>query len=179
MTWYFNGKPCVHNHISPRYVRSRACIECTRLHDKKKYEEVKSSGKFQERLKRQTENRYKNYPAYSFMNIKRRAKDYGVECSITASDLNYPKNCECCGSEMEIGTKPNGYPTKNSPSVDRIDPSKGYTQENIGFLCYRCNVLKKDGSIEEFEKIISYMRNKHSMKNILRFKVVNLNVGKE
>jgi hypothetical protein len=43
-------------------------------------------------------------------------------------------------------------------SLDRIEPRHGYVRGNIGVLCYRCNNLKRDGMLDEFEAISAYMR---------------------
>jgi hypothetical protein len=36
-------------------------------------------------------------------------------------------------------------------SLDRIIPEKGYVAGNMDFICYRCNLLKNDATIAEFE----------------------------
>lgn len=35
---YFNGKKCIRDHISERFVSSGLCVECNKIHNKKKYE---------------------------------------------------------------------------------------------------------------------------------------------
>jgi len=44
----------------------------------------------------------------------------------------------------------------NSPSIDRIDNSKGYIKNNIVVVSRRANVLKKDASIEELKKLAEF-----------------------
>jgi hypothetical protein len=42
--------------------------------------------------------------------------------------------------------------------IDRIDTSKGYLKDNIKVISWRANRLKSDGTLEELEKIVNYMR---------------------
>jgi hypothetical protein len=44
-------------------------------------------------------------------------------------------------------------------TLDRIDSDKGYIKGNIQVICSKANRLKNNGTIEDFEKIISYMKN--------------------
>lgn len=37
LTTYFTGKPCKHGHVSPRYVASGMCKECSRISSNKRY----------------------------------------------------------------------------------------------------------------------------------------------
>lgn len=45
----------------------------------------------------------------------------------------------------------------NSPSMDRIDSSKGYTPDNIHIISWRANRIKNDSTVEELGKIYEYM----------------------
>ena len=38
---------------------------------------------------------------------------------------------------------------ENSPSLDRIDPGKGYVKGNVQVISMQANRMKNDGSIEE------------------------------
>lgn len=154
---FFTGRACIRDHVTWRYTRTNQCVACARFHGSRKYAERMADGG--ETLRVAAKNwRRVNPAAYALANIKRRAKDYGLEFSLTKADLVFPENCACCGQRMEIAATEAGGPARHSPSVDRIDSAKGYTPDNIAFICYRCNTLKKDGTVEEFENIIAYMR---------------------
>ena len=91
-------------------------------------------------------------------NARWRARNGGWEfdeLAVRSSLVDLPRNCACCNIEMG-SEKVNGK--SRWPSVDRVDPKKGYIRGNIKIICYRCNVLKSDGQIEEFEAIARYMR---------------------
>lgn len=63
--------------------------------------------------------------------------------------------CPCCGAKMGSAPK---HGKNRWPSVDRIIPSAGYVSGNIAIICYRCNVLKSDGVLTEFECLVAYIR---------------------
>ena len=42
---------------------------------------------------------------------------------------------------------------ENSMSIDRLDPTKGYTPENTWLICNRANTIKSNATFEEFEQI--------------------------
>lgn len=167
---WFSGKSCVHGHRTWRYVKTNKCVDCERATGLKKYAARMTDGGLALRVKAQDWRRT-NPAAYALANLKRRAKEAGFEFSLTRDDLLFPERCQCCNQVMEIGETPSGAPTRQSPSVDRIDSAKGYTPDNIAFICFRCNVLKRDGTVEEFEKIIAYMRRVASSK-VVRLKAV-------
>jgi len=41
----------------------------------------------------------------------------------------------------------------NSPSLDRIDPSKGYVKGNVWVISYRANAIKNDATHEELKRV--------------------------
>ena len=45
-----------------------------------------------------------------------------------------------------------------SPALDRIDPSKGYTQGNVVYISARANRIKYDASISELERIVDWYK---------------------
>jgi hypothetical protein len=90
---------------------------------------------------------------------KQRAIQKGLEHNITVEDIKeiYPKDgcCPVFGFKLEFGSA--GF-RDCSPSIDRIDPSKGYVKENIQILSWRANRLKVDATIEELEMLLSYLK---------------------
>lgn len=83
-----------------------------------------------------------------------RAKRHGVPCTLTEESLPpIPPTCPCCGITFD----PQETNRQRRPSLDRIFPDKGYTPENVMWLCLRCNRLKSNASPEELVKIALFV----------------------
>ena len=99
-----------------------------------------------------------NLPLVLLRAAKNRAKIKKLEFSITLTDIQIPNICPVLGITIfykQTGSQPN----PNSPSIDRIDNSKGYTSDNIIVISRRANVLKNDATMDELRKIISFYDN--------------------
>lgn len=86
-------------------------------------------------------------------NSKMRAKRSNMEFSIDADDIFIPKICPVLGIPLHRCKKENW---NNSPSIDRIDNTKGYIKGNVIIVSRRANILKKDATIEELQKLASF-----------------------
>lgn len=67
-------------------------------------------------------------------------------------------NCPCCGIAFDVQPKFDGLKNDASPSVDRIQPARGYVQGNVALLCWRCNNLKRDATPDELQRVVDWMR---------------------
>jgi len=105
------------------------------------------------------ENRIK----HTLGQAKRRATKDGREFDITIQDLlPLPTVCPVLGIELNYtGTKVRGF-VDTSPSIDRIDSSKGYIKGNVQIISWRANRVKSDASVEELEAVIKYMKGHQS-----------------
>lgn len=101
------------------------------------------------------ENRIK----HTLGQAKRRATKDGRQFDITIEDLlPLPTVCPVLGIELNYaGTKVRGF-VDTSPSIDRIDSSKGYIKGNVQIISWRANRVKSDASVEELEAVIKYMK---------------------
>lgn len=81
-----------------------------------------------------------------FYRAKRRARTKGLEFTIKESDIKIPALCPVFKTPIDI------------PSLDRINSSKGYTPDNIIVMSNRANMLKNNGTLKEFEKIIEFLK---------------------
>jgi len=85
---------------------------------------------------------------------RNRAEKKGMEFNISLTDIVIPKICPVLGIEIYRDAPKNSY---NSPSLDRIDNTKGYTKDNICVISNKANVIKNIGSIDDHQRIINYM----------------------
>ena len=88
-----------------------------------------------------------------FNNSKARAKKSGLEFTITKQDIIIPEYCPVLGLKLDRTTIDDWT---TSPSIDRIDNTKGYTKENIVVVSRRANILKKDATKEELKCLSDY-----------------------
>jgi hypothetical protein len=114
-----------------------------------------------ERTDYNREWREKNPEHYIFNKAKTRARKCGFEFNIEVSDIIIPKYCPILGIELKFEKRdthggPRDWP--NSPSLDRIDNTKGYIKGNIMVISCRANVLKSDGTPEEFRKLYNFFK---------------------
>lgn len=87
-------------------------------------------------------------------NIKVRAKKFGIECDLQSGDIIIPDVCPVLGISIILDQP--GM-SDNSPSVDRVDNSKGYTKNNIRVISMRANRLKSDASLAELRALVEYV----------------------
>lgn len=86
---------------------------------------------------------------------KTRAKKRGLEFNLELEDIIIPEHCPVLGLKLEQG----GFNSPNSPSLDRVDNSKGYVKGNVRVISHRANSIKRDATLEELQAICEYMKN--------------------
>lgn len=91
---------------------------------------------------------------YMLSRTKGSAKRRGLDFNLCESDIIIPNVCPVLGLKLEIAQ---GAAKDNSPSIDRIDNSKGYTKDNIRIISWRANKLKSNATKDEIEKILNYI----------------------
>ncbi len=90
---------------------------------------------------------------------QRRAKRDGIECEITKDNCpDIPDHCPVLGIKLEARNDGKKGPLNSSPTLDRRDPTKGYTLDNVCVISHAANRLKSDMTIEQLEKILAYMK---------------------
>ena len=89
-------------------------------------------------------------------NARKNAKEKGFEFSLSLDDLSVPKYCPILGLELKMVTGQGQHP--GTPSLDRIDSSKGYIPDNVHIISWRANDIKKNATPDELMKIAQYMK---------------------
>lgn len=93
---------------------------------------------------------------------RKRARKKNLEFNLKFSEVDIPDRCPILGIELHKtvkARKKSQTAEDNSPSIDRIDSSKGYVAGNIEIISWRANNLKNDGTADEHEKIADFLEN--------------------
>lgn len=92
-------------------------------------------------------------------NARKRAKQAGLECTLTKAWLlaNCPDACPL----LEVPLRYSNTKTRgDSPSIDRIDSSKGYTEDNCWVISSLANRMKNDATLAQIEMLARNLREK-------------------
>lgn len=87
---------------------------------------------------------------------KRRAKYKNIELNIDVFDIKIPDFCPLLNIPIY---KKGGKITDNSPSLDRIDPKRGYVKNNVWVISYKANSVKNNCLLQELELLVKNFRN--------------------
>lgn len=127
-----------------------------RLDNPEKYKEYhktyrkKNAAKYKEYISKW---QVKNNEKYIITAIKSRAKKLGIEFNIDATDIKIPSTCPILGipilKEFKGVGNSNRGPRATSPSLDRIDNTKGYVKGNVHIISNKANVMKNSATPEE------------------------------
>lgn len=135
------------------------CLSYYRKNRKASIERAKKS----QNKDRQRTNAYKrdlmrrNPVNYMYGAIKSKCKKYDIPFDLEKSDIVIPKFCPVLGIEMHISDE---NASGSSPSVDRIDPCKGYVKNNIHIISHKANTIKSNASLEELQKVVDFLKRK-------------------
>ena len=93
--------------------------------------------------------RHKNPEKAIVISIRSRCKREKIECNIDYSDIKIPEKCPILGLDLywTLGTI-----TDNTPSVDRIDCTKGYIKGNVWVISKKANTMKNNATKEELRE---------------------------
>jgi hypothetical protein len=102
----------------------------------------------------------KKYPQrYMLKSARTRAKKKDIEFNITEEDIIIPTYCPILGIKLRDslgkGT-PGGV--DSSPSLDRINPNKGYIVGNVQVLSHKANMMKSNATAEELHAFADWIK---------------------
>jgi len=136
---------------------------------------------YEEKLKNRTLQEQKEYEERKFFSekashIKTRAKLKNIEYNLDKDflkELYIKQNGLCYYSNIPL--KLSDYPDPATLSVDRIDPTKGYTKDNV-VLCANCiNMLKGSMNLNEFKDILNFIIYNNNGSQTLKIKKIREN----
>lgn len=87
--------------------------------------------------------------------IKASAKRKGLEFNLELSDIKIPDLCPLLEIPLKIGDHKKN---DGSPSVDRIDPKKGYIKGNVWIVSDKANRIKNDATPNEIFLLASNIK---------------------
>lgn len=90
-----------------------------------------------------------------------RAARYGIEFSIAREDIVIPDCCPVLGIPFGPNTDRGPGAFKDSMSLDRIDPCKGYIPGNVQVLSRLANTMKSNATAEELVAFADWVRRKY------------------
>lgn len=90
---------------------------------------------------------------------RERAKSKGIEFSIVEEDIVIPDVCPLLNIPLESSIGKGGA-SNNSPSLDRIDNTKGYVKGNVWVISFLANSVKRNLSLEQLETLVRNLRTK-------------------
>jgi len=143
-----------------------SCKEYKKRKQKLWYEN--NSDKVKEKKKQYRENnkdkikrygkQYWQSPIGLFSKYKRSARERGINFTLTIEwfkeQTNLPQFEYCAISGIKFINEPN-HPF--SRSLDRISSTKGYTPDNVRWVCFKYNSWKSDLTLNEISLIFKYM----------------------
>jgi len=104
-------------------------------------------------LQRQREYRRQRPEAYLLNHAKTRANKTGRKFTLILADIKIPKRCPVLNIPLVQGE---GGTIFGSPTIDRLDNSRGYTPDNIMIISRRANSLKSDATFKEMKKLAQF-----------------------
>lgn len=87
---------------------------------------------------------------------KQRAKISNREFTLSVEDIVIPDICPILGIPLEVKKGRSGGKI-NSPALDRIDNSKGYTKENIQVISHLANMMKSQANKDQLIQFANWI----------------------
>lgn len=143
------------NHKNGKYGKRTTCKKCQAIRATEYRQKNKD---FVAKIKVNYRNSFDGFIQTSLGECRRRSKYNNKEFNLDSeflSSLWQSQNglCKFTGQPLEY-TKAPKIKNPFQASLDRIDSSKGYTKDNVRWVCWFINQMKMDYSEEEFIKLI-------------------------
>lgn len=79
--------------------------------------------------------------------------------------INNP-NCNCCGKALCFTYSRKSRLEPDSPTIDRVNNSRGYTLDNVAIICHRCNSIKNNRSASDLLESAKALDSGTARKNV-------------
>lgn len=118
--------------------------------------------------------RLETYEGAILASAKYRAKKKHLEFNLELSDIIIPEYCPILKVRLSHGERGN---YRYTPSIDRLDNTKGYVKGNIRIISMQANKMKSDSTNEELRifsnNILSYLNNDIVQTNVKALELEN------
>lgn len=141
----------------PRHHGARCPEHHGLIHLSKERQRLSGNPVAREKMRQYHLKRVEHLPMYMrFIRRKHRALLAGVAFTVTFDDLPNPspKTCPIFGIQLDYKAS---KIRPNCPSIDRINPKKGYVPGNIAVISFRANCIKSNATSAELRKIADWM----------------------
>jgi hypothetical protein len=146
---FFVGHPCIQCGERKRYTSSRTCVACI---DRKNALYKTDPEVRAKRQKIAREYARSDRLRTILNNARNRSAKLGLEFNLTKEDIPEPDVCPVLGIPLDFRDR------DHTPSLDKIEPSKGYVRGNVAMISGRANRIKSDASWQELEAIAAYVK---------------------
>jgi len=88
------------------------------------------------------------------VSIRCKCKRLGIEFNLDLEDIYIPEVCPALGKPIYKGDKTHPF----SPTLDRINPGKGYTKGNVIVISHRANSIKSNATADEILAVGKFLK---------------------
>lgn len=88
---------------------------------------------------------------------KQRAKKYGLDFTISKEDIKVPESCPILGIKLEFAFGKGSGGKPHSPSLDRIDNTKGYIKGNVQVISHLANQMKSTADKDQLKRFADWI----------------------
>jgi hypothetical protein len=119
-------------------------------------EQYRRDPAFRAAVRRDHQEWIRLHPVHTMLHkAKERAKQQGAEFDLTPDDICIPARCPVLGIKLVHNR---GKVRMNSPTLDRIRPSRGYVKSNVIVVSQRANTIKSNATPEQILKVGKFYR---------------------
>ena len=152
-------KPLTEYHIQNTKLNlyKTACKSCRRIEAQKHY--IKNTEYYHTKRKNwRIANPKKSWATNAKHSARSRAKVRGIECSITQEYIYSIAPDRCPVFNTPFIFTGNKVQNSESPSIDRIDVTKGYIEGNIVIISMKANSIKNAYKADDIAKVSKWLK---------------------
>ena len=162
---YYTGKMCLHGHTATRRTDNGACTACQASYKRELYtsgwRQIANKVVISTANKKWCEMHPKqHWIIRAVSRAKKRSELTNVPFNITVTDIEniITDRCPIFGTEFKfIGNKTSKV---DSPSLDKVNPLKGYVVGNIEIISMKANVIKQNATSADIFKVAEWLKTK-------------------